>query len=799
MNRYQHNARCLGFAFLCLLIVLFVKTACAIPGKLGWVDNPEGGICKGYFLDSFAGTDTLNFKHVPLHIHSEGAELTVHGISQLKGPITITQSSRKLLADRACLLTEDHQLKTVQLSGHVHYRQPGCWLDSDYLYWDLDKQSIYFGRSLFRISSSKQRWLWGTAVSGVRSMQGRLKLEDANLTTCPPEQTSWMIRASQVILNPKIGWGYAYHPRFYWHGVPLLYLPYVTFPLDKRRKTGLLFPTIGHLSDGGLHIVIPFYWNIAPNYDWLITPHFIKNRGIFLSNLFRYLTPHASGQAQFYFMFHDSLFQAFKADMSSQFALSQDIDKQQSLARLLNAHDYRLSFSIQHHLHWAPHWSFNADVNWVSDDYFYSDLPLKYNFGSPTYLLNQFTANFQDKFWKGVAQLQSYQTLHPINQNSVITPYQRLPHLHLAGELPLWKHRIYWQWMTEYDYFNRSSLFNTATETSIGSRWHIVTSLRIPYYGANGFIIPRITLDNAAYWLHNRLPGGGLDHINRLTPILDLDAGSSLERSIVYGKRTYLQTLEPRLFYLLIPKREREDVPLFDSYPLPLYLMNLFSLNHFSGPDRLTNTNRLTLSMTSRLFTQRSMYETLRASVGYLILFRPLNICTTSECKLMEEIAQNGAPLVGEINYSINPNWHANISAAFYDEHYHLQHLTGDLNYHPAKNRLLRLRYDFIRNGNEWVLSGNPNEPSHYNISYITLSLRFPMTERLHFTGDFNYNADQHYSEQMSYGLQYDTCCWSLRGMIARKFSSLGLVHEPQYRYSYYLQLQLKGLTRAFS
>ena len=117
---------------------------------------------------------------------------------------------------------------------------------------------------------------WGKAEVIRRKSDGVIEVDDGTYTACPPMQSTWRLRGHKFILDNQSGKGIAHDVTLYVHDVPVMYAPYLQFPLDKRRKTGFLFPTLGLTSTGGTEVAIPFYWNIAPNYDATITPHYMS-------------------------------------------------------------------------------------------------------------------------------------------------------------------------------------------------------------------------------------------------------------------------------------------------------------------------------------------------------------------------------------------------------------------------------------------------------------------------------------------------------------------------------------------
>ncbi len=122
------------------------------------------------------------------------------------------------------------------------------------------------------------------------SNAGVITLNDVRYTTCPEGKADWEIRADSVSINTAKGVGKARDARVEFFGIPLLRLPAISFPVGNARKTGLLFPSIGSSSRGGVQVSVPYYLNIAPQQDFTFTPTWYTSRGIDLEGDYRYLT-----------------------------------------------------------------------------------------------------------------------------------------------------------------------------------------------------------------------------------------------------------------------------------------------------------------------------------------------------------------------------------------------------------------------------------------------------------------------------------------------------------------------------
>ena len=139
----------------------------------------------------------------------------------------------------------------------------------------------------------------GDASQIVHNEDGTLDLTNATYTTCSPSAAGWQLSGQNVNIDQETGQGIARNAVVRVEGIPILYSPWLSFPIDDRRKSGFLYPTFSQESDNGFDFMIPYYWNIAPNYDATITPRMMTKRGFMLENEFRYLVGNTQGEIGF--------------------------------------------------------------------------------------------------------------------------------------------------------------------------------------------------------------------------------------------------------------------------------------------------------------------------------------------------------------------------------------------------------------------------------------------------------------------------------------------------------------------
>ena len=135
-------------------------------------------------------------------------------------------------------------------------------------------------------------------LQGERSYSGQRaynqsKLANVLFTTCPADNTDWVLLARDINLDVNGGVGSARGVKLRFKGVPILYAPFFSFPINDQRKSGFLTPDISDRDRTGLDLVVPYYLNLAPNYDLTLEPRYMSKRGLQLRSTYRYLLPNS--------------------------------------------------------------------------------------------------------------------------------------------------------------------------------------------------------------------------------------------------------------------------------------------------------------------------------------------------------------------------------------------------------------------------------------------------------------------------------------------------------------------------
>jgi LPS-assembly protein len=364
--------------------------------------------------------------------------------------------------------------------------------------------------------------------------------------------------------------------------VPIFYTPYISFPLGDERKSGLLFPSFGHSGSNGFDAQVPYYFNLAPNYDLTVTPGILTARGVQLAEDFRYLTSNSRGQFDATYLPNDK---------------QQHEDR--SYLRYTDITD------IRHGLR------FDADIASVSDSNYFQSFAVGTEQTSVTFLERRADLLYYDDAWRIRAQLQNFQTID-ISVADIDRPYSRVPRIEANALYPIANSNFEFVFDSEAVNFLRGA-------GPTGVRLNLSPEIRWSSRGPGYFFEPAVGYDFTQYELQD----AGLGRPStptRSLPYARLDTGLVFERTAgSQGQRT--QTLEPRLVYSYVPYRNQDELPIFDSGLPDLNLTELFRTNRYVGSDRIGDANQLALAVTTRLFDTASGAQYLSATVGQIRYF----------------------------------------------------------------------------------------------------------------------------------------------------------------------------------
>lgn len=787
-----------------------------VATQLGWLDTPgRVTLCGGFYQDFAIPQLTLATDQT--QIKAGNTLLRQLGASYLSGTVIANQlPDRQLSAEEGFIYRDKTtgEFTTMDLLGKVRLQETGQYIVGDKAHVQLQQKTGQYFNTLYRISldpyalsptllqastnPQKSLTAHGQAQKISQLAKGKLDLENATYSTCAPIAENWRLKAKKIHIDRATGRGIAHSAMITVKDIPVFYTPYFNFPIDSRRQSGFLFPTFSSSNNNGFAISIPYYWNIAPNYDWLITPTYFGKHGLQLNNVFRYLSPTSVGNIKLTVLPNDTGLASLQRTAPVTYANKPELVNQ--LNDLRAANTTRSFFSWQHFNRLNPHWTGDIDYSAASDDYYLQDFSNIPTLSISNQLLQQAKLNYAGDRWNFQGMLQQYQTLHPLTLAPVNNQYARLPQLLFTGGVPDTKTGLVFQFNSELVHFRRSLNPGEKVLPPAGDRIILQPGVSLPLIGAAGYITPTVQFNAAQYALANQ-PSNYANNMFRSVPIISLDSGLYFDRNLSFAAQDYQQTLELRLMYLYIPNKEQYQIPLFDTGLQVFNYDQIFRTNRFSGVDRIGDANQISIGLTTRFIDQETGLEKLRASIGQIYYFRDRKVMLCGIKGCADTLTAVGAtsttslssPIAGQINYALNQQWNASANLTWDIPTKEIQNSSFNFQYQPKANHILNLGYNFIRYGDILVPTNLRSDKN--NLNQASASFALPIRQHWNTVGGLAYNVSHKHAQSFFYGAEYNTCCWAARVVLAHTFNGLSSFNTPIFTKVIYLQLLLKGMS----
>ena len=782
---------------------------------LGWQADSSYPLCGGNYqpiaITPLSGDE--------VRIMADNVSFYREGRSKLSGNVEVQETGRVVNAQTAYVYRDakTNQVTKIELLGGVRYLEADRVMIARKATLNPQDKSGKVEDVLYRIDAKKRGAIlpaWGRASFVERFANKDYLLKKATYTTCAPQDDAWHIEADSINLDNAKSMGVARHAKLLIRNRPIFYTPYLSFPTSKERKSGFLMPIVGSSNIGGFDLALPYYWNIAPNYDATIAPHIYTNRGLMMDSQFRYLTTNSFGVITGHFLPHDRAF--------SNFLRRHELFYPQ----LRDKSTDRWMFQLQDSTLLTPDLHFGVNFQHVSDDYYLQDFSSNLALITERQLLRQADLTYTTEHWLFKGMAQGYQTLHPVNQTPIDDIYQRLPQLMAKGvydELPF---NGNFSLLGQFDYFQWP---NDHILRPAGPRYHLNPILSFPQMKPWGFFTPSLQLVENYYDVHNEpfrsnnwtIPDFGFEHerfrhhfdnpdllshrgkrFNRTIPRYSLDTGLYFERSTDFFARSYTQTLEPRLYYLKVPNKNQTEIPVFDSGFMIFNADQLFRTNRFSGFDRIGDANQLSYALSSRWLFDETGEEKANFTIGQIRYFsqRRVELCQSITGHCEENPLTLGflspdarySPFASRAVYHFNHSW---IMAGDYVWDPATRSTNnGHLNFHYQQepNKIIGFGYSYLVNGDITQVASSriQDNPLHQ----ATIAYSWPFNASWSTLGAYNYNISKRYEMMSFFGVQYDNCCWAVRLIGGRAFRFLDTQLQPRYNNNVYLQVLLKGL-----
>ncbi|HUQ50700.1 MAG TPA: LPS assembly protein LptD [Gammaproteobacteria bacterium] len=663
----------------------------------------------------------------PIEITGRRFALGADNELEFEGEVVIRQGNRSITAENA----RRDENGDFEALGRVNLVDPEVTVFGEDAHYDSESETISFSAAGFDLPKRPAR---GSADQIEIRSDSRVSLANVLFTTCPKENVAWELSARDIELDVNGGIGKARGVKLDFKGVPILYAPYFTFPINDARKSGFLTPDISSRDRTGFDLSVPYYLNLAQNYDLTLEPRYMSKRGTQARGDFRYLLRNSRGEFGFEYL--------------------PDDDETQSTRRYVNMQHESL-FGMRDQLQVL------AGIEEVSDEQYFEDLGSSLSVTSQTHLNRFLDLTFFAPNWSVLTRFQNYQTIDPV-LTDLERPYERTPQIVFDG-----------RWLGNLLAFDSNTeLVNF--ERNIGTTgWRLDSTqeLSLRFARAGMFLTPAIALRQTNYWIDDPAPGED-DRKSRSLPIGSLDMGLKFERDATRGTRTWAQTLEPRLLYVRVPFEDQSDLPVFDTILPDFNLIQLFRKYQFVGPDRIADTDQLSFGVTTRLIDSANGRERMTATLGqtrYLNAQR-VTLPGTSAADT------NASDYVAEVGIGLRDSWALDMGYQWNSQTSSTARTETRLEYRPQEDRLFGMGYRYRRGALE---QGD-------------VSLVWPVSQRWRIIGRYSYSFLDKERLEDFFGWEYEACCWRLR-MVNRNYVSR---RTGEIDNSISLQLELKGLSQ---
>jgi LPS-assembly protein len=639
----------------------------------------------------------------------------------------VTRGSTSLNADKA---TYDIIEDEVEATGTVRIKRFGDRYTGEELKLKLDTGQGYIINPTYKLENNNAQ---GRADRIDFLAQDQAVVEQGTYSTCEGPDPDWYLKSSKLSLDSGRDIGTASTAIVYFKGVPILGSPYMSFPLSDARKSGMLPPTVGTTNKGGLEVMVPYYFNIAPNRDLTVYPRLISRRGLQLGAKARYLGETYSGETNIEGMVND---------------------------RVTGTNRYAISSTHLQSL--TPSLTFSSNINAASDDNYPNDFSNTITTASQRLLSRDVGLNYGGSFWNAALRATNYQVLQD-PAAPIVRPYGRLPQLtYLAGRQDV--NGFDWSAGADMTRFWHPDLVR-------GDRLVVNPRLSYPILNPGYFVTPSVSVHATTYSLQNETPGAR-SSFSRVLPTLSVDSGLIFERETGFLGRPATQTLEPRLFYVYTPFKDQSAFPNFDSALADFNFAQLFSENRFAGNDRISDANQLTAALVSR-FIEESGEERMRLALAQRYYFNDQRVvANTLGASSVDARSDILLAAAGQVSSTLS------VEASI--QYSQTVRSTSRTNYgvrwQPAPKKVLNLQY-------------RRDQPAALEL--VDVSGQWPIAERWYGVGRINYSIRDKKVSEGVLGFEYKADCWVFRAVAQRRPTGTGVATS-----AFFFQLELNGLSR---
>lgn len=697
-------------------------TCCILvsPAVAGQINDPETQVqCVAPLFPRLAADQNANADG-KIKIVSQTTSIEKNNIARFSGGVTLISEQQRISADA---LEFNRESNAFDASGNIHFQDDNIDIFASALEANQTQKTTRLQDTSYQLNGNPGH---GSADTIAVQNDGSVSLLGASYTTCIGQIPDWQFKASEINISEQENFGEAYHARFKLFDVPVLYLPYFTFPVSSKRKSGLLPPSFSSSKNSGLELVLPFYWNIAPDMDATITPRYLSKRGTQLINEFRYLSGQQSGMINIEYLDQDD---ELKANNDARY-----------LGRVQHVGTFSDSFRAY------------LDYTDISDDNYLVDIGSEHYNASDAYLYQIGELSYFAKDWQASIKLQDFEVLGD-HQPS----YRTLPQIEFRGQrdLPFWQGK--------FDLYSELSRFVTPSNNlPEANRYHVEAGLTFPIKSPAWFLNSEFKLLQTNYHQQQLAGDPNLDkRVSRTLPKIRFHGGVNFDREFSYLGKGFVQTFEPQLQYLYIPDKDQRNIGLYDTTTLQDDYDGLFRDRRFSGLDRIARANQYSWGVTSRILSPSSQ-EIFRLSLGGIVYLDGSNLTRGQATKFTAlnslladqqetDISADKSALAADLFYRINSHWQLKADIQYNTNANVTNKSQFSLDYQFDKNRIIQLNHRYSRS-----VSGS-------SLEQLSLLTNLRINRDWQFFARATTDLRLKRSLETFTGLQYESCCWGIR------------------------------------
>jgi len=663
---------------------------------------------------------------------------------EARGDVDVRTPTQQILAD---VMRYEVAEDVVSARGNVLIRSWQDVVSGPELRYGLTSQTGYMTQPRFVLGLYKGR---GSAERLEFTGPDRYRVLAGRYTTCSGDAPAWRMEVERLDIDESEGVGRAESARILIGEMPVAWLPRLSFALNNDRKSGFLAPTYGTSEARGFDLQVPYYLNLAPNYDATLTPRLMSKRGLMLNGQFRYIIDTPLGRA------------------------SGELDGEWLPNDRIAGIDRR-AVNLLHTQTFTPELTLSLRYTAVGDPRHFVDLSDRVAITSITTLPREAVLSYRWRDWRFAARALRFQTLQdPFAP--VLPPYDRAPQF--SAQSPLWRFGPGERFEASLRLDGTRFLYPNGTNPS-GDRLLGVATLAWRYDTPGWFLTPKVTLHASRYRLTDLFDD--IEDSRRVLAYGSIDSGLRFDRDLSLFGQAFRQSLEPRVMFTHIPYRDQSKVPVFDSAVADFNLLQLWSENRYIGDDRLGDATQLSLGVTSRLYDAATQKERLSMTIGQRLYLRRQRVTLGDAVR-----DRNTSDVLGVIAGRVTDALYVEAGAQMNLDQGRVERHSFGLRYSPERTRTLNLNYRAIR---ELATLSGP-----IRVKQIDISGQWPIYGQWYGVGRLNYSlADRRLTEGVL-GVEYDGCCYVVRAVVQRLATGARSINN-----TFFLQLELNGLARVGS